>query len=198
MLEVTVDFVSEIISCIKSKEKKIVSGDPEKIKKVYDTWKFSKDTRSTNPNWLLIDTQAQLKKKISYKDKKDWETFISKKDPIHDKDIEIKKITNTNKEKTIDLHGYSLIDANNTVEKFINDCFFHGVNKIIIITGKGSRSKNYNNPYQSEKFGILKHSVPSYIENNIELMKKIKEINFEDIKSPSKGSFVIYLKKFKV
>ena len=58
MLEVTVEFVSEIISCVKDKDNKIVSGDPEKIKKVLDTWKFSKDSRSANPNWLLIDTQA--------------------------------------------------------------------------------------------------------------------------------------------
>ena len=58
MLEVTVEFVSEIISCIRDKENKIVSGDPDKVKKVNDVWKFSKDSRSTNPNWLLIDTQA--------------------------------------------------------------------------------------------------------------------------------------------
>jgi len=58
MLEVSVEFVSEIISCIRDKENKIVSGDPEKVKKVNDIWKFSKDSRSTNPNWLLIDTQA--------------------------------------------------------------------------------------------------------------------------------------------
>jgi len=58
MLEVTVEFVSEIISCIKDKENKIISGDPKKVKKVNDVWKFSKDSRSTNPNWLLIDTQA--------------------------------------------------------------------------------------------------------------------------------------------
>tara|TARA_B100000886_G_scaffold340218_1_gene308480 strand:+ start:1510 stop:2097 length:588 start_codon:yes stop_codon:yes gene_type:complete len=58
MLEVTVEFVSEIISCVKDKDNKIISGDPEKIKKVLDTWKFSKDTKSSNPNWLLIDTQA--------------------------------------------------------------------------------------------------------------------------------------------
>ena len=58
ILEVTVDFVSEIISCIRDKNKKIVSGDSEKIKKVFDTWKFSRDTRSSNPNWILVDTQA--------------------------------------------------------------------------------------------------------------------------------------------
>ena len=57
IIEVTVDFVSEIISCVKDKENKILSGDPEKVKKVFDTWKFVKDLRSNNPNWLLIDTQ---------------------------------------------------------------------------------------------------------------------------------------------
>ena len=57
ILEVTVDFVSEIISCVKDKDNKILSGDPEKVKKVFDTWKFKKDSRSNNPNWLLIDTQ---------------------------------------------------------------------------------------------------------------------------------------------
>ena len=58
MLEVTVNFVSEIISSIKDKEKKIISGNPDKIKKVYDTWKFSRDSNSESPNWLLIDTQV--------------------------------------------------------------------------------------------------------------------------------------------
>ena len=57
IIEVTVDFVSEIISCVKDKDNKILSGDPEKVKKVSDTWKFSKDSRSNNPNWLLVDTQ---------------------------------------------------------------------------------------------------------------------------------------------
>tara|TARA_B100000029_G_scaffold132837_1_gene126819 strand:- start:1256 stop:1843 length:588 start_codon:yes stop_codon:yes gene_type:complete len=57
ILEVTVEFISEIISCLKDNEKKILSGDPKKIKKVYDTWKFSRDLTSKNPNWLLIDTQ---------------------------------------------------------------------------------------------------------------------------------------------
>ena len=57
ILEVTVDFISEIISCVKDNNNKIISGDPEKSKKVFDTWKFSKDSRSNNPNWLLTDTQ---------------------------------------------------------------------------------------------------------------------------------------------
>ena len=58
MFEVTVDFVSEIISSVQDKDKKLISGDPEKVKKVYDTWKFSRDIKSLSPNWLLVDTQA--------------------------------------------------------------------------------------------------------------------------------------------
>ena len=56
ILNVTVDFVSEVITCIKDKDKKVISGDPEKIKKIYDTWVFSRDTTSSNPNWQLVDT----------------------------------------------------------------------------------------------------------------------------------------------
>ncbi len=56
VLNVTVDFVGEVITCIKDKDKKIISGDPKKIKKIYDTWVFSRDTRSNNPNWQLVDT----------------------------------------------------------------------------------------------------------------------------------------------
>ena len=55
MLNVTVDFIAEVITCIKDKEKKIISGDPEKIKKIYDTWVFSRDMTSTNPNWQLVN-----------------------------------------------------------------------------------------------------------------------------------------------
>ena len=56
ILSVTVDFIAEVITCIKDKDKKIISGDPEKIKKIYDTWVFSRDTTSTNPNWQLVNT----------------------------------------------------------------------------------------------------------------------------------------------
>ena len=86
-------------------------------------------------------------------------------------------------------------NANKTINEFIKICFSQKISKINVITGKGSRSKNKDNPYQSENFGILKHSVPEYIKTNPNLMKMIKEINFEDIKNPSKGSFDILLKK---
>ena len=98
-------------------------------------------------------------------------------------------------EKTIDLHGYNLENANIEVEKFISSCFEKGVTKINIITGKGSRSKNLNDPYQSKDLSILKYSVPNYIQKNENLMNKILKIDFESVESLSKGSFDIILKK---
>ena len=197
IFEVTVDFVSEIISFVKDKDKKIISGDPDKIKKVYDTWKFSRDIRSSNPNWLLTDTQLQLNKKISDKDKIDWLNFINSNDKLIDKDIFEKKNKPNKSEKIIDLHGYSLENANKAIDEFIKICFSQKVSKITIITGKGSRSKNKDNPYQSKNFSILKYSVPEHIKNSSNLMKMIKKINFEDVQDSSKGSFEIFLKNFK-
>jgi DNA-nicking Smr family endonuclease len=134
-----------------------------------------------------------LIKKITEKDKKDWLNFINNNEKLINKDN--KKNQNQIIDKVIDLHGYSLENANKTIDEFIKICFSQKVNKINVITGKGSRSKNKDNPYQSENFSILKHSVPEYIKTNPNLMKMIKEINFEDIESPSKGSFGILLKK---
>ena len=100
-------------------------------------------------------------------------------------------------EKSIDLHGYSLDEANKVIHNFILSCFEKNVGKIKVITGKGSRSKNKDNPYQSENLSILKYSVPEYINSNPRLLKVIRFINKEDIESSSKGSFDIFLKKFK-
>ena len=134
-------------------------------------------------------------KKITEKDKKDWLNFLSSKKKLINKDNQQNQSQRI--DKTIDLHGYSLDNANKKINEFIKICFSQKVNKINVITGKGSRSKNKNNPYQSEKFGILKHSVPEYIKTNINLMKMIKEIKFKDIENSSKGSFDILLKKNK-
>ena len=134
-----------------------------------------------------------MKKKITEKDKKDWLNFINNNEKLSNKDSH--QIKNQNIDKVIDLHGFSLENANKTIDEYIKFCFLKKVSKINVITGKGSRSKNKDNPYQSENFGILKHSVPEYIKTNQNLMKMIKEINFEDIKNPSKGSFDILLKK---
>ena len=136
-----------------------------------------------------------MNKKISDKDKKDWLKFTEGKEKVFDKDLSNKTIKQTKLEKTIDLHGNTLENANKIIEEFIENCFSNGVSKITVITGKGSRSKNKDNPYQSENFGILKYSVPEHIKTSSNLMKMVKEISFKDIENPSKGSFDIFLKK---
>jgi len=134
-----------------------------------------------------------LNKKLSDKDLKDWNKFIKNKDKIIPKD-EL-NLSPVNKEKTIfviDLHGYSLDQANQFVEKTINECFEKQFSVVNIITGKGSRSKSAEDPYKSSELSILKHSIPEFINSNVELMKKIKNIDSTDEKSL--GSFNVYLK----
>ena len=139
-----------------------------------------------------------MNSKISDKDKKDWKSFISSKDKIPNKDLKITKDKIKKKIiKKIDLHGFSLENANKVIEEFITQSFEEGVNKIIVITGKGLRSKNDENPYISKNLSILKYSVPEFIKSNINLMKVIKNINEADIEDGGKGAFYIYLKNFK-
>ena len=135
-------------------------------------------------------------KKISDKDKKDWLSFLNSKDKLENKDFDTNKNKNTGlNEKIIDLHGYTLDKANKLVHNFILLSYQNNVKKIKIITGKGSRSKNKENPYQSENLSILKFSVPEYINSNSELLKVIKSVTQQDIDSVSRGSFEILLKK---
>jgi len=136
-----------------------------------------------------------LNKKISDKDIKDWDNFVNSKEKLFNKDQQLNRKISTYKEETIDLHGYSLEDANIKIESFILSCFEKGVTKINIITGKGSRSKNLNDPYQSKDLSILKYSVPNYIKENSNLMNKILKLDFDSVKTPSKGNFDIILKK---
>ena len=136
-----------------------------------------------------------MKNKLSDKDKKDWENFLNNHEKIEIKDNEQNKEFKMNLEKSIDLHGYTLDNANNKIYTFILDCFEKKVNKINIITGKGLRSKNTNDPYQSKDLSILKYSIPNFIKNNNELMEKILKIDEDAVESPSKGSFEIILKK---
>jgi len=138
-----------------------------------------------------------LIKKISEKDKKDWLNFINNNEKLTNKEILEKKKIPIYNEKTIDLHGCSLENANKIVEEFILLCFSENVSKIKIITGKGSRSKNKENPYLSENLSILKYSVPEFIKTNPNLMKVIKNINYDDVENSSTGSFDIFLKKIK-
>ena len=133
-------------------------------------------------------------KKITDKDKLDWETFLKNKEKIPNKDFVIEKKIRHEKIKKIDLHGYTIEDANKAIEEFIEKCFNEKVSKIIVITGKGLRSKNIKNPYLSKDLSILKYSVPEYIENNKDLTKYIIETADAKIEDGGSGAFYIYLK----
>ena len=135
--------------------------------------------------------------KLSDKDKKDWEKFVKGDEKIENKD---KEFLNKNKiyfDKTIDLHGYSLEEANKKIFEFIENCYLNNVDKINIITGKGLRSKNIYDPYQSNNLSILKYSVPNFIKSNNHLMSKIISIDFEAVENPSLGNFDIFLRRKK-
>ncbi|MBC8304841.1 MAG: Smr/MutS family protein [Pelagibacterales bacterium] len=134
-------------------------------------------------------------KKISDQDKKDWKKFIDDNEKLENKDKEIQKDEKNFKKKSIDLHGYTLDNANKTISEFINKCYLEGVENIKVITGKGSRSKNKEDPYLSTDLSILKYSIPNYIKNNSELMKKIKELGLDSVNDVSQGTFDILLKK---
>ena len=139
-----------------------------------------------------------MSNKLSDKDKKDWEDFTSSNNKIPNKDFKKNKDKNNQGiVKKIDLHGFSLENANKTIEDFITKCFNNNVNKIIVITGKGLRSKNTSNPYVSRDLSILKYSVPEFINSQLNLMKIIKKIKKADIEHGGEGAFYIYLKNFK-
>ena len=131
---------------------------------------------------------------ISEKDKKDWETFISSDEKLPNKDFKSSK-QKYFKVKSIDLHGYSLKDANKTIEEFIYQSFAERINKLIVVTGKGLHSQNEKDPYVSKDLSILKYSVPEFIENNKSLMSIINEIKDASIEDGGSGAFYIYLKK---
>ena len=135
-----------------------------------------------------------MNKKISDKDKKDWENFLAQNENLPDKDGKLKK-ESIKKTFSFDLHGYSLDEANKKVADLIQDAYIQGVNKLIIVTGKGLHSKNEKDPYISSDLGILKHSVPEYIQSNDELMSMINEIKEANIEDGGSGAFYIILKK---
>ena len=141
-----------------------------------------------------------MNKKTSNKDKQDWENFLSSKEKIPNKDLVYKKNTRYEKIKKIDLHGYTIEEANKAMKNFILKSFDENVTKIIVITGKGLRSKNIQNPYLSKDLSILKNSVPEYIENNKKINQFIIETKDAKIEDGGSGAFYIYLKnknKFK-
>ena len=131
---------------------------------------------------------------ISEKDKKDWESFISSDEKIPNKDFKSSK-QKTFKVKSIDLHGYTLEEANKTIEEFIYQSFSEKINKLIVVTGKGLHSQNEKDPYVSKNLSILKYSVPEFIESNKSLMNIINEIKDASIEDGGSGAFYIFLKK---
>ena len=133
-----------------------------------------------------------MNKKLSDKDLKDWKNFVKSKDKIIPKDIDSPATSKNSSIFNIDLHGLSLDQANKFVEKTINECFEKQFSIVNIITGKGMRSKSAEDPYKSSELSIVKHSIPEFINSNIELMKKIKSIDSTDEKNL--GSFNVYLK----
>ena len=134
---------------------------------------------------------------ISDKDKKDWNKFINSTEKLPDKDFKNVEKKN-NKTRSIDLHGFTLDEANKAIENFINKAFSENINKLIIVTGKGLHSENEKDPYVSKDLGILKYSVPEFITNNVSLMNIINEITDAKVEDGGGGAFYIFLKKIKL
>ena len=170
------------------------------IKKITDKDKEDWENFLNNKKKILNKNSAKPKViNNPDKNKQDWENFLNNKDKIPNKDFILKKNIRYEKIKKIDLHGYTIEEANEAVEQFIQRCFDENVTKIIVITGKGLRSKNVENPYLSKDLSILKYSVPEFIESSKDLMKMIIESTDAKIEDGGSGAFYIYLKnKFKV
>jgi len=135
-----------------------------------------------------------LNNNISDKDKKDWENFLSNKEPLLNKDLKIKKKKHF-KTKSLDLHGYTLEQANIVIEDFIIKSYEDKINKLIVVTGKGTHSQNEQDPYVSKDLSILKYSVPEFISKNKNLMNIINDMQDAKIEDGGSGAFYIYLKK---
>tara|TARA_A100000164_G_scaffold334510_1_gene325828 strand:+ start:918 stop:1334 length:417 start_codon:yes stop_codon:yes gene_type:complete len=135
-----------------------------------------------------------LNSNISDKDKKDWENFLSRKEDLPNKDLDV-SIAKISKTILCDLHGYSLDEANKKISSLIKDSYTNGVSKLIIVTGKGLHSENEKDPYVSKDLGILKYSVREYINNSQELLSLIKETKEASIEDGGSGAFYILLKK---
>ena len=135
-----------------------------------------------------------MNSKISEKDKKTWDEFLSSDQKLYDKD-NLQTETNVKKTRSLDLHGKTLNEANQTIETFIKKSYEDKIQKLIIVTGKGLHSKNEMDPYVSKDLGILKYSIPDFLKNNSELMKMISSISDASIKDGGTGAFYIFLKK---
>ncbi len=141
-----------------------------------------------------------MKKKhvVSSKDKKDWIDFTKQISNISPKEADfLQNNTEINKVRKLDLHGFSLSESNKIVKKFVVESFDQGYKKLLIVTGKGLRSKSYDNPYISEKFSVLRYAVPEYINNDESLNNKVRKISIADIKNGGEGAIYIFLKSNK-
>ena len=141
-----------------------------------------------------------MKKKntATSKDKLDWVNFTKKLQNVYDKEKDIDFINRKNKIKKIakvDLHGKSVNEANQIIKKFVIQSFEQGYEKILIVTGKGLRSKVYNDPYRAKDMNVLKYSVPEYIRDDEELSNKITKISKADLKNGGEGAIYVYLKR---
>ena len=128
------------------------------------------------------------------KNKKDWQDFISNKEKLPNKDLKYQK-KKIFKIRSIDLHGYSLEQANKIIEDYIHKSYSEKINKLIVVTGKGLHSQNEKDPYVSKDLSILKYSVPEFISNNKGLMSIIYDIQDAKIEDGGAGAFYIFLKK---
>ena len=141
-----------------------------------------------------------MKKKhvVSSKDKKDWIDFTKQISNISPKEADfLQNNTEINKVRKLDLHGISLSESNKIVKKFVVESFDQGYKKLLIVTGKGLRSKSYDNPYISEKFSVLRYAVPEFINNDESLNNKVRKISIADIKNGGEGAIYIFLKSNK-
>ena len=141
-----------------------------------------------------------MKKKyvVSSKDKKDWIDFTKQISNISLKEADFSQNnTEINKVRKLDLHGFSLSESNKIVKKFVVESFDQGYKKLLIVTGKGLRSKSYDNPYISEKFSVLRYAVPEFINNDESLNNKVRKISIADIKNGGEGAIYIFLKSNK-
>ena len=138
-----------------------------------------------------------MNRKISKKDKKIWDEFLSNNQKLPDKDI-IQNKTIIKKTRSLDLHGKTLDEANHIIESFIKKSYEDKIHKLIIVTGKGLHSNNEKDPYISKTFGILKYSIPEFLKNNTDLMKIISNISEASLKDGGSGAFYIFLKKNKL
>ena len=135
-----------------------------------------------------------MNSKISEKDKKTWEEFLSNDQKLPNKDNFQSEIK-SKKTRSLDLHGKTLDEANQIIENFIRKSYEDKVHKLIIVTGKGLHSSNEKDPYVSKDLGILKYSIPNFLKNNTELMELISNISEANIEDGGSGAFYIFLKK---